>query len=389
MFSIKPIYFFCDFLEFTIPSFSSINFNKKYNYTFNLDLDNSSQWFIFVDEISKTLSYRKVNFKNYNWGLIFSISVDDISFDIFYFALWAKNKANIETKSKIWFYSTFFILQNLWKLNFNISDFYKNNFYNSLNKLHRLDICLDVNNTIEELNSTLFKDVYFFSTLWKDIKNNMFSQTYYIKNPLSSKNRFYIFRIYDKILDTFKKWKNFLFSYLWDYEDVRRIELELRQDSCNMIKENIIDIINNKDFVLEKIFKYYLFKKWNSNLDFFKSMNEFKELWSLSFFSNIKNRININDIYWKLWHIPNNYISMAHWYIKKIYSLSWFDWVFEIFLKSQFDENWKKIIEKMDFWYDFFEKFLNYLLKNNYNKNIIERIYKENIKNFSNPKIKI
>lgn len=374
--NIEPIYFWVDFLEFTIDNFKNLNFSKKYDFTFNLDLDNSSQWFINTDYW--IFSYRKVNFKNYNWWLIFTISIDWVAFDIFYFAFWAVNKAKIKTKSKIWFYSTFFVLENIWKLPFSILDFYLQNFQNSRNSLHRLDICLDVSADIETLNYTIFKDVNFFSSIWKDKKNNMFAQTYYIKNPLSSQNRFYVFRIYDKILDTFKKWKNFLFSYLEDYEDVRRIELELRQDSCSMIAHNIEDILKNEKFIWEQIFKRYFWRC--CNIIELQKLSWFENISELDLKTKIKNRIDLADVYWSLWHIPKNYISMANWYIKKIYDVSGIDGIIEL-LFGVYTEEEKKIVKRNYFCYHFFGKLLSFFDKQNLNRHIINSIYVDNFKN--------
>lgn len=380
--NIEPIYFWVDFLEFTINNFKNLNFSKKYDFTFHLDFDNSSQWFINTDYWY--FSYRKVNFKNYNWWLIFTISIDWVAFDIFYFALWAVNKAKIKTKSKIWFYSTFFVLENIWKLPFSIVEFYKSNFLNENNSLHRLDICLDLSWKIEDINNTIFKWVNFYSSLWKDKKNDMFAQTYYIKNPLSSKNRFYLFRIYDKILDTFKKWKNFLFSYLEDYEDVRRIELELRQDSCSMIFEKIEKILENKNFICERIFKQYFEKEWNCNIKELKKFWWFNDIVKISLLTKTKSRIDLGDVYWYLGHIPKNYISMAHWYIKKIYDVAGVDWVIELLFKvhtEKENKSYVKIIQKPDFCYLFFGKLLSFFEKQNLNKYVIQSIYNEKYKN--------
>lgn len=385
---LNPIYFNADFLEFTIDNFRKLPFFKNYNFTFDLDFDNSSQGFIKIHEIWKTLSYRKVNFKNYENWLIFSISIDDIAFDIFYLAKWKVNKAKITTKDKVWFYSTFFTLDFLWKLNFTIVDFYKSLFYHKNNKIHRLDICLDVAVDVETLTNTLFKDVKFYSTLWADEKNKFFAQTYYLKNPMSSQNRFYIFRIYDKLLDTFKKWKNFLFSYLEDFENVRRIELEIRSDSAKLLLYKIEDILTNNFYCLEEIFKWYLMKKWNSNLEFLFSLEEFKNLWILSSLNVKRNVFDLKNYYATNLQIPKNYISKWHWYLKKIYSVWWFEVVFDLFFKwyNAFE---KKQIERADFSYLFFENFLDYAVKHNLNINTLNIIYNKKIKNFKKPKIKL
>jgi hypothetical protein len=45
-------------------------------------------------------------------------------------------------------------------------------------------------------------------------------------------NRHYLIRIYDKVLDTWKKHKAFLYPHLENNNDVRRIELELRPEQA-------------------------------------------------------------------------------------------------------------------------------------------------------------
>ena len=253
------LYFNIDFLELKIVTIKWLSFFQELNW--DIDQDNSSNGYLILEDL--WLTYRKAKTKS-NWELlIFSTSVDWIVFDIFAIIKGDK-RWNIKTSDKFVFYSTWFTLEYHKKFKFTILDFYKKYLKNCYNWLNRLDICLDVSNSVSFLIDNFFKkDFKFFSTLWNDNKNPMFAQTYYIKNPQSSKNREYIFRIYDKIEDSFKKHKSFLFPYINDYNEVRRIELEMRPHSCQRILQPLENILQNKNNIVNDIFSTFLLKYVN------------------------------------------------------------------------------------------------------------------------------
>ena len=373
-YNLNWIYFWIDFLEVEILNIQKTNFAFKYNFTFNLDLDNSSQWFIKLEE-GFTLSYRRAQFLNYESALIFSISINDVPYDIFYFKKWKINKAKIETTDKVWFYSTCFILEQNWNLPFRIVDFYSKYFTSSFTWLSRLDICLDVTDNIQDLMNWLFSWIDFFSQIWKDEKNPFFSQTYYLKNPLSSKNRNYIFRIYDKILDSFKKWKSFLFSHYEEYDEVRRIEIEIRRDSAKKLLYEVEELLTNRDYCLESIFKWYLMKK-NCNVEFLEKVEIFQKLWALQKLNDEKRNIDLWVYYWKNKHIPKHYIAVWNWYFKKLHNVVGFEWIFQNLYKLQVDPvTGHNTLNETWFYYQLFEENLNFALKYNLNYWFIKKIF--------------
>ena len=206
----NSIFFGCDMLEFVVEDIRKDVFFDYYwiEINRNIDMDNTNNSLIYL--FDHIFTYRKSYFKWWFVWYIFSTSIDDISIDCF--ALQdSKSIFNWkqESKSKVIFYSSFFVLEKMNKLNFTLTEFYESLFPEYC-QLYRIDIAIDIPNTIKDLQEWLFSETKFFSQIGEDLKHPEFSQTYYIKNPQNSQNRSYIFRIYDKVLDTFKKWKWYL-----------------------------------------------------------------------------------------------------------------------------------------------------------------------------------
>ncbi len=381
------LFFGLDELEFTLE-------NSKKDIVFfndlelNIDFDNSNVWYIEIFDL--TFTYTKTYIKWYNYWLIFHLSIDWLSIPCFSIFFWKETNFKWKqgkSKDKVVIYSSFFVLEKLWKLDFTIQQFVLINFINP--ELYRLDIALDLPYTIKELQKTLFKWTEFFSAIWRDIKHSEFHQTYYIKNPQSSQNRKYIIRIYDKILDTWKKKKHFLYPHLQKSTDVRRIELELRPIEADRLPYTIEEILENKDNCISKIFFTYLNK--NINPDYIK------EDINLELKKYTNQKINLKEQFLKTKHIPKDYVSRVNWYLQNIYTTTGFEWLIQTIYNLQFiswyDLNKKQIILTKQPNYNFiiqlFEQQLKYLLKNNI---ISERklifIFRKNLKTKITIKIK-
>lgn len=318
------IFFSCDMIEFTIKNIKKDTYLSNFGIELCRDIDNDNSSNAFIDLFWLVFTYRKSFFKWWFTGLIFSTSIDKISVDCFAFLKWWEIfNWKQKSKDRVVFYSTFFVLEKMNKFDFSLSEFYEHLFPEYL-KLYRIDICLDVPYTIKELQEWLFSQTRFFSQIGEDLKHPEFSQTYYIKNPQSSQNRSYIFRVYDKVLDTFKKWKWFLYPHLRNNLDVRRIELELRPKECITYPYKITDYFENKDNILEKIFTKYI----NKNI----SEEYHLDYWDIKCNTHYNEVFNLRDEFLKLWHVPNWYLTRAYWYIKKLKSSTWYIWLFDALL---------------------------------------------------------
>lgn len=231
-------------------------------------------------------------------------------------------------------------------------------------KLHRLDIALDLSFDIETINNTIFKNVNFFAQIWRDKKNDTFSQTYYIGNPRSDTNKKYIFRIYDKILDTVKKQKAFLYPHLINQDNVRRIELELRAEECaRIIYFDVYDILQNKDNCVFSIFSNFFNKNSAIKLN--------STGISLTSYSN--ENIDLRKIYLETNQIPYDYMSRANWYIKNIINNTSYNWLFDTILKN-IPNNPKKLNNLIDL----LDWLLIYCKNSNLSNSLIKKILKKN-----------
>lgn len=352
------LFFWIDELELILNT--DLDFKDSVYFSdeliFNLDDDNTSLAYINILWIN--FKYSKIFPKGYEYGLKFETIIDDKIIDCFAILKGRKWRV-ITSKNKVVFYSSFFILEHLKKLPFSILEFTTAFNYVWIN---RLDLAFDIPYNIEILQEELFKNVNFFAQIWRDVKNELFSQTYYIWNPRSDRNRKYIFRIYDKILDTFRKQKGFLYPHLQNQTDVRRIELELRAEECKRLNFDLYDILKNEKNCLMKIFANYFNKYSIKKIDADK-------IYLKSYTSDF---IDLKKLYLDNKQIPKDYMSRAYWYINNIKENTWYNWLFDVLIKK----NWVNpyfINNSLDL----LENYLSYLHKNNISKSLIQKIIKK------------
>ncbi|MDQ7022943.1 MAG: hypothetical protein Q9M97_05435, partial [Candidatus Gracilibacteria bacterium] len=317
--------------EFTLGSLKK-DFLLYSELVWNLDNDNSN--FAHIELFGKIFTYKNINITGYGKGLIFESSFDGISIPCFSI-LEGKEQKQFKkggrSKDKIVLYSSFFVLNSLQKLPFTINEFIGTlfNYDNAL--LYRIDICVDVPYTIKDLIH-IFADIKKpSSAIGTDKKHPEFYQTYYIGEIQSSKNRNSIIRIYDKVLDTWKKHKAFLYPHLHKNSDVRRIELELRPEQAKRYHNySILDLLDNKDDVISAMFAEYLNKKTPELYHLKKGILNFKIFQKRAF--------DLKKAFLDFGHIPKDYLKRSYGYLKNILQNTGYNGLFQLLFNSEYSD---------------------------------------------------
>jgi len=354
----KYIYFWLDELEFNLEKFS----DDVYFYNdlvFNLDSDNTPVWFINLFDMNFT--YIKIKVSWFASGLMFLLSIDWKSIPCFALLPWKEikfKKAVWFSKDKVVLYSSFFVLQNIWKLNFTLEEFVWTLFNYKKATLYRFDICCDLPFTIKELEPLFLAKYKPTSSIWEDKKHPEFYQTYYFWQ-IQNSNRNSLFRIYDKVLDTWKKHKTFLAPHLENNNDVRRVELEIRPEQAKKYSDySILSLLSN-DKIISSIFLSYI-----NNLIPEKYKQENIELETKKF---AKRKMNLKQAYLDFWHIPSNYQVHAYWYIDRILKTCWTKGFLDFFFNQKYNDIFIKILVKSTI-----EKILN---NQNHNFNLEHKTF--------------
>jgi len=273
------LYFWLDMFEFNVWNLKK-DFFLYSDLIWDIDIDNSDASYIEIFWI--IFYYEKINISWFwNW-LKFITVVDWIPISCFTLLHW-KPQTHLKnwwhSKDKVVLYSSFFVLDSLQKLPFTIKEFVWTCFDYNNSLLYRLDICLDVPYTIKELKPIFIDIKKPSSSIWTDKKHPEFYQTYYIWEIQTSINRNSLIRIYDKVLDTWKKHKAFLYPHLQNNNDVRRIELELRPEQAKRFHNySIMELLENKNDIIGSIFSEFLNKKNTWKILFRKMRIKYKNL---------------------------------------------------------------------------------------------------------------
>lgn len=323
----KALFWGIDHIELYLKTFDKFYDDHEVWHDFKgLDDDNSSQYYIFL--FWKTCSVTKTFPKGFAYAFQFSVSIDDRPVQLFMIRFPNKN----EHRPSIVIYSSFFILEKY--LEVSISYFLQQNFF--VDTIRRLDIALDVSIQIETLLKKYFKNTRFTSQIGLDRKSIGFHQTYYIWEIQSDKNRKYIIRIYDKLLDTWKKNKGFLYSHLKNSPDVRRIELELRPHECERLPFTYQEILENKNNAIQRIFSDFLNKHWSIHLPS-----------GISLIPYHYDPYDLKAAYDQTGFIPKRYLASARWYFRKIIENTGFRWLAQTLASVEFSEPPIRV-QKMD-----------------------------------------
>jgi hypothetical protein len=225
------IHFWLDHLE--------VYWTCKYEWDLfeKLDFDNSNYW--ELDEYTFT----KNEVPRYEYKILFT--KDNYSLFAYYKWIPRGERNPIATKNYIVVYSTAFKLleyeEILWFLEFNFV----------LGHNRRFDICLDINMWIEELLESFEK-----LETGREYKKSWKLETRYIWEVKNSLNKRQLIRIYDKQKDIIEKKKIKLYWDYFDYENVTRVEIEVRQELAK--NRSYYDIFDNS--LLIGIFKNYIYK---------------------------------------------------------------------------------------------------------------------------------
>lgn len=382
------LYFNLDNFEVSFSQISDITIlddTTREPIVWNIDDDNTSEaWITFFDI---EFHYTRFSSENYTTCLKFDTVIHWKTINCFAILIGAFNQnLQVHVKNRFVLYSSFFALEYQKLLPFTLSQFLQFSLNLDNSELYRLDICLDLPYTKEKLIQKLFPITNFFSSIGRDKKNPYFSQTYYTHDPQSSNNRKYLFRIYDKVLDTFKKKKSFLVPHLFSNTDVTRIELELRpEESTRILQYSPVDILDNKNNIISRIFSKY----WNKNSPIQIPFSEipYERYWNTD--------LNLKGFYLQYEHIPSDYLKRVFWYLKNILESTGYPWLFQVILNINFNiddkilssEN-KKVLYKinMNFVLLFLDNLISYIRSLWISENLIQKVLNKHVKN---PKIKL
>lgn len=289
------IHFWLDHLEvYGTFKYESELFNS-------LDFDNSN-----YGEIEE-FSFTKNEVPRYLYKIIFTKN----NYSLFAYYKW-DNSQNIVTKDYIVIYSTAFKILSYDEI------LYFLEWYFNLKHCRRFDICIDI---IWNINEVL---KYFdeFQT-GREYRKSWEIETRYIWEVKNSLNKRTLLRIYDKQKDLIQKKKIWLYEDYFDYENITRVELEVRQELAK--NRNYEEIFDNS--LLVWIFKNYIYKHtkiFESLSGEQTSLYKKKETFDPEKFQALYYRTQRKNIF--LWHAKTIYnmwfcpvrVLLAEWYIKEL-----------------------------------------------------------------------
>ena len=303
----------------------------QFDFEPNIDMDNSAVGYSFLSvngELMK-FSYSRIKAKGYPLGFKFETILNDEIIPCF--ALFYGGKAGCtNSKNKLTIYSTFFVVeQNGWFPPGTIKNTLRENFEIMLGSIRRMDISFDTTEELPKIIKRFDKNIKFHSQIGDDAKYVGYFQTYYTSGVQNSTNRTRQVRIYDKILDSFKKGKSFLFPHIKGKQEVRRIELELRPAYCERLLHHPFDILDNLDNIVWKLFEKNMAKYslYYSNVDV---------SWLLPYAK--RGESPLRQIFMETGQIPEDYMARVNGYMLSIHKNCGYKGMFQLFLGTNFDK---------------------------------------------------
>ena len=291
-------------------------------------------------------TYMKHNIWGYESGYIFQYTYEGEVINAFSVLFWRK-KGTVTTDNKITFYGSF--LHEKWR------DYIYNlieHFFNTWNfeGLRRFDIACDIpeskKNIIESFKRKPKTELNY------DAKKQE-HETYYFWNR---KNRTRLIRIYDKVLDTFKKWKWNLYNFT-EKDNVTRIEVEFWKTAIDAMNENetyiTYEFLLKNNILLKDLFLQSVIK----SIGYFEEISYHDHEFSYP----RRHTKNIKEHFMKFSQLPDWYQKNWFWLFKKIKDAIGFEWFFwylfsetetvewlDKFLKYYYKKKWgeKKIRAK-------------------------------------------
>lgn len=156
----------------------------------------------------------------------------------------------------------------------------------TFDKFKRIDICFDMKININYFYQKILLEKYKIKNE-EDKENNInvfnskknWVETIYFGERNIKKNSYILNRIYNKIIDSKKKWKLFLYENYYKnddefFENVTRFESELREDLVKFYK---FEDLKNLDFLFYRIVKS--FYKYNTQFFHFLKKEDFKDIY--------------------------------------------------------------------------------------------------------------
>lgn len=219
------VWFWCDYLRFCYK-----NSIERFDYLLEqIDFDNSNFWVYHV--LWFDLSYQKIRASNWI-ALNFSVSYSWVSIPIFQYL-----KFNKETSELIWYYWKFDVYSSyfrLLELNYFSRRFVESWLISLTSEnpvITRYDFRIDYFN-FQRLISVPSPESCL--TLSPQSRSTVYRSWWIITDwSVWSKNTWrYLIRLYDKKIDTDKKWKWILFSDYLCFESVHRLEYQFESSFC-------------------------------------------------------------------------------------------------------------------------------------------------------------
>ena len=144
-----------------------------------------------------------------------------------------------------------------------------------IEKFKRVDICFDLEENINYINDRVINKYIKWKTIEPIIKKWVL-ETLYIWERNTKKNTYQVIRIYNKIIDTKAKNKEFLYD-LDNIKDLTRFEVELRRDKAKFFTP---EKLLNDDYLFSVIVK--TFYKMNYQYFKFLHLEDFKKIRNLN-----------------------------------------------------------------------------------------------------------
>ncbi len=328
----------------------------------------------------ETFEYEKYTYSNleiswYNPWIMFQYTYEDDVINAFSI-LFSWKKGAVTTENKITIYWSF--LQE--KGRDYIYNLLEDLFYTNLFKwMRRFDIACDIPTTkkilIDSFKTKPKSELNYNKKKWEH-------ETIYF---WVRSNRTRLIRIYDKILDTFKKEKNSIYDFT-ETENLTRVEVEFWKTTIDAMNEKEIYVDYKKLLKENLLLKNLFIQSVYNHIWYFQDINYKKHKFTYP-------RRHVQDLKWyymKHNQLPEWYQKNWFWLFKKIKNAIWFQWFFEYlyksielknglddFLKFYYKKKWweKKILSK---WFNK-NKFIQWHYDlDQLSDDLFEIIYKDN-----------
>ena len=295
----------------------------------NINTSNTDRaTFDFTDD--ETCEYEKYTYSifNVNWynpGLMFSYTYQDEVINAFSILFSWKQWA-VTTENKITIYGSF--LQEKWR------DYIYNLLENIFKTkefiwLRRFDVACDIPIRKKELIDS------FITTPKSTLNFNKKKQEHETIYFWQRSNRTRLIRIYDKILDTFKKEKNSIYDFT-ETDDLTRIEVEFWKTAIDAMNDRELYVDYKKLLKEDLLLKNLFIQSVYNHIWYFQDIDYTKH----HFFYPRRHVQNLKEYYIKFNQLPDWYQTNWFWIFKKIKEAIWFEGFFDYLYWATELKNW-------------------------------------------------